>query len=83
MSDGSDDEGDHPFIVKPQFEGKSGEEVILRILLTLPTFLHVLAGYTVLDTVCFRSVLVGLFVCLFVFSHYYRIIKVAKKTSKN
>ena len=79
MGDGSDGEGDHLFTVKPQFEGKSGEQVILRSLLTLPTFLHVLAGYTVLDTVCFRSVLF----CLFVFSHHNGIIKVAKKPGKN
>jgi len=75
VGDGSDGEDDHLFTVKPQFEGESGEQVILRSLLNLPTFLHVLEGHTVLDTVFFRSVLF----CLFVFSHYYGIIKVAKK----
>ena len=63
VGDGSDVEGDHLFTLKPQFEGKSGEQVILRSLLNLPTFLHVLAGYTVLDKVCFRFVLFC-FVCL-------------------
>ena len=61
MGDGSDGEDDHLFTVKPQFEGESGEQVILRSLLNLPTFLHVLEGHTVLDTVFF---VLFCFVCL-------------------